>query len=287
MDDEIDQLYQLPLAEFTDARNELAKRESVASRAAEIRALKKPTLPAWVVNQFFWKRRKLFDRLLEAARRVRVEHGRQLSGKGAEIAEAEARHRDALKAATDEIRALLRAASEEAAPATMLAVSETLQAIPGRDDLGRLVKPLKPLGFEALAGLVPKGGATIARLAEAKPAPSAHAAKASPGRSAREDAAARKRDTQARARQTAAVERELRRARADERSAKAEFARAEMTLARLQRDRKDLQERIDNVTSRRDQAAVAQDEHRREAEKATAERERLESRLKIAKSHEP
>jgi hypothetical protein len=56
-----------------------------------------------------------------------------------------------------------------------------------------------------------------------------------------------------------------------------------MTLARLQRERKDLQERIDSVTSRRDQAALELEERRRAAERAGAERERLQQRVRDLK----
>jgi hypothetical protein len=264
MADDVDRLFQASLSEFTAKRNELLKTAAVADKA-EIRALQKPTVPAWAVNQLFWKRRKAFDRLLEAARKLRVEHGRQLSGKAAEVDAAEARHRDALKTATDEIKALLEAAGEQATPATMVAVAETLQGLPGRDDYVRLTRPLKPHGFEALAGLVGKSGATITRLSTPKAQPAS-----APG----------KREAQTRIKETAAAERALRRAEVEERAARAEASRAEMVLARLQRERKDLQERIDAITSRRDQAAVDLDERRRAADRALAEKERLEAKLK-------
>jgi len=268
MADDVDRLFQAPLSEFTAKRNELLKTAAAADKAA-IRALQKPTVPAWAVNQLFWKRRKAFDRLLEAARKLRVEHGRQLSGKAAEVDAAEARHREALKTATDEIKSLLESAGEQVTPATLVAVAETLQGLPGRDDYGRLMRPLKPQGFEALAGLVGKSGATITRLSTPKAQP---------------PAATGKREAQTRVKETAAAERALRRAEVEERSARAEASRAEMVLARLQRERKELQERVDAITSRRDQAAVDLDERRRAADRALAERQRLELALKTVKS---
>ena len=288
-DEEIDRLYQLRLADFTAARNELAKRESSAGRSAEIRALQKPSLPAWAVNQLFWKKRKTFDRLIDAAKRLRAEHGRQLSGKAAEVEASEQRHREALRAATDDIRDLLQAAGEQDTPATMLAVTETLHGLPGRDDHGRLVKPLKPLGFEALAGLVGRSGATITRLVSGASGSSGSAGSLGSGGSRspgspgpprseqrkREDVARRK----AQAKALTAAERALRKAEVEERAARAELARAEMTLARLQRERKELQERVDQVTSRRDQASVEFDDRRRAADRAGAERERLAAQL--------
>ena len=65
MNDDIDRLYQLPLSEFTAERDALAKRSSGDSAA--IRKLQKPTAPAWVVNQLYWKQRKVFDRLAAAS----------------------------------------------------------------------------------------------------------------------------------------------------------------------------------------------------------------------------
>lgn len=287
--DAVDRLYQAPLAEFTAKRNELLKQATGAEKN-ELRQIQKPTVPAWAVNQLFWKRRKIFDRLIEAARKVRVEHGRQLSGKGAEVEVTESRHREAMKAATDEIRALLKAAGEQDTPATMVAVSETLQGLPGHENqYGRLSRPLKPQGFEALAGLVSRSGATIARLAEVakppvrRPGPEPRQSGAD-GRDTRAEAARRKRESQAhakaQAKETATLERQLHKAEADERAARAEFSRAEMALARLQRERKELQDRVDTITSRRDQAAIDLDERKRQADRAAAERERLALALK-------
>ena len=287
--DDVDRLYQLPLGEFTAKRNELLKKATGAAKE-ELRTVQKPTLPAWAVNQLYWRRRKAFDKVMEAARKLRVEHGRQLSGKAAEVALAEARHREAMKAASDEIRALLKEAGEQDTPATLLAVSETLQGLPGagvrhgsgragsdpwrtasdptRSDPcltpGRLTRPLKPQGFEALTGLVTKSSATIARLSEA----------AKPGLETR-PAAAAKADAARKKKETAALDRQLRTAEVDERAARAEFSRAEMALARLQRERKELQERVDGMTSRRDQAARDLDERKRAVDRAAIERERI------------
>ena len=52
--DEIDQLFALPLDEFTAARNELARRlkqDGDAEAAEGVRGLAKPTVAAWAVNQ--------------------------------------------------------------------------------------------------------------------------------------------------------------------------------------------------------------------------------------------
>ena len=43
--------------------------------------------------------------------------------------------------------------ADRLSPATLISVQETLEAIPGGDQPGRLTRPLKPLGFEALSGV--------------------------------------------------------------------------------------------------------------------------------------
>lgn len=289
--DEIERLYQLTPSEFTVARNAAAAQVKSAGDKAAVRALQKPSTPAWAVNQLYWKRRQVFQQVLDAARKLRDAHAQQLAGRFADLQPAERHQSETLKKAAGEIRDLLRSAGEKDTPATMNAVVETLQALPGREDHGRLVKPLKPLGFEALAGLMPRGGATIARLAEARPmfTPAAAPSSAPPkrGAPAPEKAAvlqARRREIAAQQKAVAAVERELRKAAVAEREAKADQARAEMMLARVQRERKELQARLDDLTVRRDELAVEFDQRRKDLERASAERERLESRIRDLKT---
>jgi len=153
MSTDVDRLYQVPLAEFTAARNELAKKSG--PDAAAIKALEKPNIAAWAVNQLFWTRRKTYDALVAASEKVRAAHVKQLSGKSADVSATEAAHHAAVKAAADEARRILADAGDPATTATMNAVIETLQTLPTHDQPGKLTRPLKPLGFEALAGFVP------------------------------------------------------------------------------------------------------------------------------------
>src|SRR5919201_6392463 len=84
VEDEIDRLYGLPLDEFTRARAELARRirqEGDSERAAEIKLLRKPSLPAWVINQLARQRELDMQRLLKA--------GEQLAGAQAEAIRAQ------------------------------------------------------------------------------------------------------------------------------------------------------------------------------------------------------
>ena len=67
---DIDSLYQLPFGEFTSARNELAKKSGKAG--ADIKALEKPSVPAWGVNQLYWRERRTYEKLIRASERVRL-----------------------------------------------------------------------------------------------------------------------------------------------------------------------------------------------------------------------
>src|SRR5687767_3279222 len=71
---EIDPLFQLPLAEFTGARNALAarlKKEGRSVEAERVKALLKPPAPAWAVNQLYWQDPKSFETLLATGERIR------------------------------------------------------------------------------------------------------------------------------------------------------------------------------------------------------------------------
>lgn len=155
IDDDIDALYRLPLGEFTAARNALAKKTG-GEEGARIRKLEKASTPAWGVNQLYWNDRPLYDQLIKAADELRKTHRALLAGKSVDLQKAEAAHRERARAGAARIRELLGAAGEAVTDATMNAVSETLDALPAADETpGRLIKPLKRMGFEALAGVTP------------------------------------------------------------------------------------------------------------------------------------
>jgi hypothetical protein len=283
LSDEIDRLYQLPLSEFTASRNALLKQVAAGAERAQVRELQKPSLPAWAVNQLYWRRRKVFDRLVAAAERLRAAHRQQLSGTRADVAGAESAHQQAVKAAVEEIRGLLQDAGEAESPATLAAATETLQTLPAAGEPGRLTKPLKPMGFEALAGLVPGAGAAIARFTRPRvvePESPRQADRKPDTGAAKRQAAALRQQAEARRREIAVEEKALREAATAEREARAALSRSEMSLARVRRQRKELETRLDELTVERDRLAGEVDRHRKESERAAFERQRLEDRLK-------
>jgi hypothetical protein len=158
MDDEVDRLYGLPLDEFVGARDELAKRlrgEGRREEADEVKALRKPPVSVWLVNQIARERELDVRRLLDAAEALRKA---QAAG-SEEFAEARRDETHALERLAGAAREIAgRAGSGQAVGAratpTMRAAVATDE---GRELLrhGRLTDELSPVGFEALSGLVP------------------------------------------------------------------------------------------------------------------------------------
>src|SRR6476661_1333538 len=108
IDTEIDRLYALPPDEFTAARNALAK--TAGADAARVRALVKPPIAAWAVNQLYWRNRKIWDALIAAAGHARRAHQAVLAGKSGEIRSLSKVHDDAVDAALKATLALLAGA---------------------------------------------------------------------------------------------------------------------------------------------------------------------------------
>jgi hypothetical protein len=156
-----DSLYGLPLDEFTRARDELARqvrKEGDADRATEIKQLRKPSVPAWVVNQLARQRELDMQRLVKAGEQLAgAQVGAMRGEKGDAFLQARRDEQRALEALAAGAREILAEAGRgEAALDRVLA---TLRAgsltADGRALLksGRLTEELEPPGFEALTGL--------------------------------------------------------------------------------------------------------------------------------------
>jgi hypothetical protein len=168
--EEIDELFALPLDEFTAARNALAKRlkqDGDGETAEAVRTLAKPTVAAWAVNQLARHDAEAVRSLLNVAARVRSAQERSLKGERAadELRAAQAEERDVIRQLTRGAEAVLREAGRPASGATLERVSSLLRsaavAEPGRTSLreGRLSGDVEVSGFDAFAGLeLPKRG---------------------------------------------------------------------------------------------------------------------------------
>jgi hypothetical protein len=160
LDKELDELYSLPLAEFTQARNDLASRlrqAGQADAAAQVKALKKPTVVAWTVNQLARTHKSDVRKLIRAGERLRKAQTEALSGSSTRLREAQADEREAIRALTADARKLVdNDQTVERVAATLRAAAvdpEALKLV----EAGRLTEEVTAAGFGALAGMpVPK-----------------------------------------------------------------------------------------------------------------------------------
>jgi hypothetical protein len=156
LDRELDELYGLPLEQFTGARNDLVSRLRKAHQteaADAVQSLRKPSLVIWAANQLARRKPKLVEFLIDAGNELRDVQQRALSaGEGlAEVTEAATRERQA-------IHALVSAADElGVTSAPMLdRLTQTLRAAAvdpvaaGLLAEGRLTDELGAVGFGPL-----------------------------------------------------------------------------------------------------------------------------------------
>lgn len=282
LDAELDKLYQLPLDEFTAARNALAR--DAGGSAADIRALPKPPLPAWAVNQLYWKSRRIYDALIDAATTLRSAHKAVLGGRSGDLRGSSQAHDEALDRALKATLDLLADAGQKATEATRQAVLNILRALPSTDPPGRLARALQPGGFEMLTGfeIAPGKPTPGARLTPAPPSKKAHRG-AEPSGSAALKKRAEAREAAAEAvRQVREAETELRRhefaaARASKEADKAatRLEQAREALAAAEREVEDAERAVTAATKARDRA-------RREAEDAQAAVDSARTRLERA-----
>jgi hypothetical protein len=164
IEQEIDRLFGLPLGEFTSARNALArqlKNEGEAGAADEVRALEKPSVSAWTINQLSRHQPGAVRELLSAGDAVRNAQTGLLreAGKPDSLRNALAKEREAVNSLTEHARSVLEEAGRPATGAMLQRIAATLQAAAVEDDgrrllkAGRLAGDLEPSGFEAFAGL--------------------------------------------------------------------------------------------------------------------------------------
>ena len=85
---DVDALFRLPLAEFISARKTLAarlKQGGNGNEADRVKALVKPSISAWAVNQLYWNHREAFDRLIATGQRFRQAQTSRSASKVADI----------------------------------------------------------------------------------------------------------------------------------------------------------------------------------------------------------
>ncbi|MEA2400017.1 MAG: hypothetical protein QOK00_420 [Thermoleophilaceae bacterium] len=201
LDAEVDRLYGLPLDEFVHERDELARnlnRAGDREAGGRVKALRKPTVGAWALNQAVRRRRAETEALLATGERLREAHEQLLAGGDqATLREAMDQER-ALTSALADCAEALASETGKSGPALRDRVRSTLHAAAvdeeAREELarGRFVREREAVGLGPFgAGAAPapaKGGAAARRAAKgggagAAPAP-AKGGGAAAGRSA-------------------------------------------------------------------------------------------------------
>ena len=154
-----DELFGLPPEEFVAARDEVARRlrrEGDAEAARRVKALRRPSLSAWAVNQLARSRQQALEGLLAAGERLRAAHQAALAGgDAAELRAATRAEREAVAGLVSAALDRLREAGHPTTETTRDRIAATLHAAaasPEAADLvrhGRLTADLDPSGFGA------------------------------------------------------------------------------------------------------------------------------------------
>lgn len=314
--DEVDGLFKLPLAEFIEARNALAKRLKQSGRVDDanlVKTLVKPSVSAWAVNQLYWNHRVAFDRLLAAGQRFHKAQASGSSGKVADLRGSLDARREALLRLSELAESVLSDAGHSPSPDTIRRVTTTLEAISAHASvadgptLGRLSQDVDPPGFDLLASFVSgvggsKGVVTSARASQK----GSNVATFSPHKAARDarQVADEKRQAEEmrKARQVRiaaaklsvqAAKRSLVNARARAQSFEAQQKKANAEMKEAEKRKRDAEEQLRHASAAFEQAtqrarsiaeeasaaAEAVEEARRTVEKETRELESLFSEL--------
>jgi hypothetical protein len=271
-DSDVDALFQLALPEFTAARNALASRLQKSGNkeaAAQVKALGKPPVSTWVVNQLYWRARDAFDRLITAGARLRQAQASQLAGKATNLRDIVTTHREALIELSKRAAAILTEAGHQPSPDVMRRVSMTLEGLAAQGHLegapapGRLTADVDPPGFEAISALAPRqGGDKPAREGDSRvlafratqPARATGKARHTGSASATAHEEARRKAAQAALK---AAERVLKTAQQDAMKAEADLKKAAARVKETEREKQAAEAQLEKATAQADAARQA------------------------------
>jgi hypothetical protein len=155
LESQIDDLYRLPLGEFTKGRNALAKTLSGDDKK-QIASLVKPSLPMWVINQLRWEDAATYDALIDASEKLRSAHRAALSGRKVDTRKSEALHRTTVEKAFAKAASIAEKREGRLTGAVRDAIRRTLAALPGDEQAGRLTREPPAAGFSLLTGVAPQ-----------------------------------------------------------------------------------------------------------------------------------
>jgi hypothetical protein len=304
----VDDLFTLPLDEFTAARNALAGRLKKAGKTAEaeqVKGLGKPPVSAWAVNQLYWRHRKPFDALMASAEQFRKAQAAQLSGKAGDLRGTLDARREALGELSRLAAAILKESGHTPGPDIMRRVTTTLEALatygkhPDAPQGGRLTGDVDPPGFEALAALIPHAGDGPARRGDPRVLPFRQSSRKTTAKKPKgETPEATKRREQAerdaaRAAAKSAVhgaEKALRAARREAEQAEAALKKAAATAREAEKARAEAEKQLEKASAASDAARLDARRVASAAEEAAqavadAERELEQAKALLADPH--
>jgi hypothetical protein len=304
-DSEVDALFKLPLPEFTAARNALASRlqkDGQKDEAARVKALAKPPMSAWAVNQAYWRHRDAFDRLLTAGARLRQAQASQLAGQVTNLREILSTHREAIAELSRQASAILSGSGHQPSPDVMRRVTMTLEGLAaqgqldGAPEAGRLTADVDPPGFETISALAPRqpgdkparerGDARVLAFRADRRAPAS--GKGTPKSAAAGSADAKAREAERRKAAQAALkqaERALAEAKRDAATAEAAMKKAATRLKDAEKEKKDLELRLEKTAAAADAARQAARKTASEAADAAQVVEDAERAVETAREH--
>ncbi len=160
--DTVDRLYRLPPDEFVAARDELARQLRTSGervQATEVKALRRPSVAAWALNQVARQRRGDIDTLIEIAEELRRAQQQALTGGEADdLRKASRRRRELVGTLTEAAHSVLTRTGRDARPqlAAITAILDAAVANPGVAAVlrtGRLVAEPEPGDLDAFGFL--------------------------------------------------------------------------------------------------------------------------------------
>lgn len=170
VEQQIDELYLLPVERFIAARDDLVKQLVDEDRpaAAEVKALRKPSLIAWALNQLAHRNSSEVAALIQSGNDVRQAQRRAVSGGGGAAFRAAIQHRRALVQQLTRRGLELLAEAGRAPQSAEEEIGRTLEAASSDAESGealrqgRLTKPITSAsGFDSVGGLeLLEGGAS-------------------------------------------------------------------------------------------------------------------------------
>jgi len=279
-DDEVDELFKLPLSEFISARKTLAARLKQAGHGAEaerVKSLVKPSTSAWTVNQLFWNHRDTFEELIATSERFRQAQASRLAGKAADMRGALDERREALAQLETLATELLRDAGHNPTVDMIRRVTTTLEALsayassPEGPQFGRLTHDVDPPGFESLGSFGSSGGLATRTEPTRVPRSQKSSTAATTTRRATSTAKDERELKEIRQAKIAAAKSSLQEAKRELAEWRANLQTAQTTQKRVSAELKEAEKEKREAEQRLDEARVTLQEATRHAKRTAAE----------------